>query len=334
MVSDAGTRIESNNKTTTTTTTPINIIFFIFDELRIENLYTLERIFRWSTQQCITRIKYIPVMINSSHWAYLAEGKTSIVFAYEGPMDSTTRNDIQFDNQVIRVSKLDDIHSDKSDLFSFYVLTPWYSPLYLTESKLLTLEFSSIYELLTKSLPKRPPGRVAGIPISNTLSEKVVYLQPNLHLHVRPKHEFLRRFGYSSNCVVSLEMKVKCGLKSLSPFVNHANSIKFLLGRYSLMQFFKQWECDHDIQCEWGKFTSMSNYDPSELCSRERSKVTRALNDLLENPQNNLRVSLNGEHAYGWHCQRKQNLVSVFSNIKKFCSNFGNLIFFPIKLLN
>ena len=126
---------------------------------------------------------------------------------------------------------------------------------------------------------------------------------------------------------LSFELKVKCGLKSYSPFVSIKDTsgikgirkMKHSISRYALMQLVKLCEFSTyekgSKYCQWGDFETMSDYDPSALCSRDISKVKNALGNLLSNPQNNLRICLNGKHIYGWGIAHIDNFTEFLSTL-------------------
>jgi len=124
---------------------------------------------------------------------------------------------------------------------------------------------------------------------------------------------------------LSFELKVKCGLKSYSPFVGFNDmrngrkgaKMKHEISRYALMQLVKLHEFGKHNETPWGKFERESEYDPSEICSRDLRRVRNALKNLFRNPQNNLRICLNGRHIYGWNIASMDNLnecLSMFSS--------------------
>eukprot|EP01034_Spumella_vulgaris_P022156 gene22156-28263_t len=50
----------------------------------------------------------------------------------------------------------------------------------------------------------------------------------------------------------------------------------------------------------WGVFHTVSQYNPCDLCSMDKTKVCSALRALVDSPQNNLRVCMDGHHVFGW----------------------------------
>lgn len=104
---------------------------------------------------------------------------------------------------------------------------------------------------------------------------------------------------------LSLEIKVKGAFTSISPFIcpSSSSAIKFTMSRFEIMQSYKQRKHlveGADQVVPWGTFRARSRYRPEDLCCRQFDRVCGAVRHLLETPQNNLKVVLNGEHVYGW----------------------------------
>ena len=122
---------------------------------------------------------------------------------------------------------------------------------------------------------------------------------------------------------LSFELKVKCGLKSYSPFVRTEfmgdqrtdRSVKHKISRYALIQLVKLHESIRRVETPWGKFEKMSEYNPSDLCSRSLVRVRNALKALLCNPQNNLRVCFSGKHIYGWNIASMDEFIKILSTL-------------------
>jgi len=129
----------------------------------------------------------------------------------------------------------------------------------------------------------------------------------------------------TSKFQISFEFKVKCGFKSYSPFIEDDRSIKLLLSRFKIMQLVKL----HGLKSRgistqpWGEFKYMSDYDPADLCSRSISKVNRALDSLVSNPQNNLRICIDGKHVYGWDKSKDEDRKYFLSTIETLKTSFN-----------
>lgn len=112
---------------------------------------------------------------------------------------------------------------------------------------------------------------------------------------------------------LSFEIKVKGVFLSRSPLIAEASShIKYRLLRYQIMQRYKQIKsAGASDLVSWGHFRSLSSYHPSDLCSGDFTTVQQSIQHLLETPQNNLRVTLDGVHCYGWEIDADDQLHSA-----------------------
>jgi hypothetical protein len=122
----------------------------------------------------------------------------------------------------------------------------------------------------------------------------VAYLEPNIFW-----------FRETTQTVsFSWEIKVKCDLRSISPFLKLVSFPKLYHSRYHLSQHYKYnaTNTKNNIfrQVEWGKFRSKSSYHPTDLCSNEFRRILSAVESLIENPQNNLGIFYKEKRCFGW----------------------------------
>lgn len=123
-----------------------------------------------------------------------------------------------------------------------------------------------------------------------------------------------------------VELKVKGGDIGWAPFITADRSIKLHHSRFKLMQLYKTAvmasATTGTSSVDWGILCGFSEYEPRELCSRDPERVCKSLSLLVGNPQNNLRVSLNGAHVYGWNLNSLDHLHTTLS-ISEFGQNGG-----------
>lgn len=94
--------------------------------------------------------------------------------------------------------------------------------------------------------------------------------------------------------VISIELKPKYGSTSDCPTILPPHKgLKRSVSRYHLQQ---------SVKMEDGRIAEISSYDPLDLFSSERSRMESALKALFNNPQNNLRVFVNGKAISNLHC--------------------------------
>jgi inositol-pentakisphosphate 2-kinase len=132
----------------------------------------------------------------------------------------------------------------------------------------------------------------------------------------------------SSSCcvcasvVVALEIKPKAGHVACSPLVRRCHRIKYRLSRFAILQQLwvqgcvqKGWDFsakqevkakvkddNHNNHDSGGSGTmgatrSTSQYDPGDLLSSDRDRIERAIEGLLKTPQNNCRLSMDGNEV-------------------------------------
>ena len=91
------------------------------------------------------------------------------------------------------------------------------------------------------------------------------------------------------NPTFSVEIKPKCGFLPTSPFIDATRSAKYTVCSYCMLQKTKVKE---------GKYNRESSYCPLDLFSGEPRRVMYALECLVSDPQNNLRVFCDGSGIF------------------------------------
>jgi len=91
------------------------------------------------------------------------------------------------------------------------------------------------------------------------------------------------------NPTFSVEIKPKCGFLPSSPFIDSTRAIKYSVCSYCMLQKTKVKE---------GKYSRESSYCPLDLFSGEPRRVMYALECLVSDPQNNLRVFCDGSGIF------------------------------------
>lgn len=119
--------------------------------------------------------------------------------------------------------------------------------------------------------------------------------------------------------MLSLELKVKCGLPCRSPLVAEQRSFKLFRSRFWVMQLYKA-----ELRGTRGK---LSTYDPCGLCSLDFSRIKAELQHLLKDPQNNFRVTYGGRKHFGddlTSIDELHTLLSAFLNGGEFETVHGS----------
>lgn len=93
----------------------------------------------------------------------------------------------------------------------------------------------------------------------------------------------------TSNPTFSVEIKPKCGFLPTSPYIDSTSATKYSVCHYCMLQKSKVKE---------GKYNRESKYCPLDLFSEESKRVMYALECLVSDPQNNLRVFCDGSGVF------------------------------------
>lgn len=236
--------------------------------------------------------------MNAHDWLFFAEGGAHIVFRNVNEQSAL----YQF---VLKVPKVKPGRiSDQQANLSFVTNTiqRWFSPKYIGNIHVEQLSDDVFAALETTVGSQRSVARSKAEPVLTLC--RWAYLERNLCNISSPSR--------AASKTVTYELKVKCGLKACSPFVP-AGSLKEQMDKFSWMQRWKQIQrrsC-HDMM-PWGQLAAESSYCPRDLCSGDRQRVRGALQALMSCPQNNLKISLDGVHVYGWD---KPDISSLFASL-------------------
>ncbi|KAI1297113.1 Inositol-pentakisphosphate 2-kinase [Mortierella claussenii] len=232
----------------------------------------------------------IPELYCVEHWQYRAEGNANLVLQYIG-------SDPRFTTTVLRLRKTDRAKTTSGALGSNSTTSDMPEAVHITKKKDVSEEslFSSkvmglllgqefVEQLIAVLLPSeflvalssavesaRPENRrQKGIDCSQTIG--LLALD-----HTR----FIKSSNQSS---VAVEIKPKWGFLATSPFIRR--DIKKRKCRFCMYQHFK---------ISFGYENSLSKYCPIDLFSGEEALVQDALDSLVQAPQNNLRLFIEGK---------------------------------------
>lgn len=127
------------------------------------------------------------------------------------------------------------------------------------------------------------------------LQQHLYYKRP-LHRRkrsIRVDIKFCTLLEDLTNAVTCIEIKPKCGFlpkKNILKFqkIQKTFEIKSQISRYVLHQHLKR---------KQNKIINISSYDPLDLFSNNLNRIKKAISSLIENPQNNLRIFINGKNT-------------------------------------
>jgi hypothetical protein len=267
------------------------------------------------------------VRLKPTEWTLLAEGNSKVVFAYvhrtrsrsvnlgsvyrcsaatpsEGAKGSeATEVSNDFIGKVIVVHKKGRLTADPVYLNN--ALKRFVDSQYFPLKRVAWVSSEELSLLLaTSNICGQFEEAECCIEIETDLShaEAVRSYQSSAGLGYRLKREL----SVSRYDALSVELKLKCGLKSLSPFLSEPHTqIKKRLGKFKLMQYCKYFQMSSNgKEPRWGKMTEISKYDPCDLMSMDGRRIDTALKALLSCPQNNLGIRWNGELLFGWESEQ------------------------------
>lgn len=247
---------------------------------------------------------------NVSSWKFLAEGGAHIVLENIDPASIVDKKILRIPKLIHDAIKPQAIHKVEDEIinicedmkynkkFIAQNMTSWFSPKYISHYELCVLSEAFAVSILQHVENDRPEGRKKLKPGKAMKLARVGYLERNLMSLAIPSlpNNGVRMVN------IAMEIKVKCGLLSISPFLNETTELKRSLNKYQLMQYYKAAavSTSHTTVVPWGTFEKISAYNPRDICSQNHSKITQAVKTLIENPQNNFRVVIDDEHLYGW----------------------------------
>jgi len=235
--------------------------------------------------------------MDASEWMYVGEGGKHAVFGYRGSC-----SDERWNGRVLRISKdvLRVAHTSMaaaSDALEADDKFPQVDPLYYIREvvKPLLRQYVDIPEVVPLEweflAALRDQALSEGVVPSSRLDQwtRLNDAMPNA-IPVAHLIWNYRSFRGKAPCI-SMEIKPKAGYTAFSPLVDPEHRIKFSKTRFEILQqlhhngfISKGWDEDGDIK------KLSSSYNPLDLFSAESGRIMRALGQMVETPQNNLRV--------------------------------------------
>ncbi|KAL1198708.1 Inositol-pentakisphosphate 2-kinase [Cardamine amara subsp. amara] len=239
---------------------------------------------------------------DASDWIYRGEGGANLVLAYAGSSPL-------FVGKVIRIQKAR--KNDKANGF-VSVLTNDEQLLWKENEELLSSPNKEVLEqryVKYVIIPLLGHKHVdAGIRVSvskeflESVDKKVTKQRPLWRVNaanVDTSHDsalilndhslFSQGISIGADCI-SVEIKPKCGFLPTSKFISEENMLKISVSRFKMHQILK---------LKYNEISEVSEYDPLDLFSGSKERVSEAIKALYSTPQNNFRVFLNGSLILG-----------------------------------
>ncbi|KAJ3178512.1 Inositol-pentakisphosphate 2-kinase [Geranomyces variabilis] len=222
--------------------------------------------------------------MDPGHWAYKGEGNANLVLSYVGP-------DAALLGRVLRLRKAtdDDLNAHSPSPFSLdyeigfqrHVIAPLLGPEYVAPADLVEVTAAFLEEVSRHVSAARPPGRRSR-PLD--LSQSHAALIKDLTYVPR------QRDGEAVR-TIAVEIKPKWGFLPTSPLIAPEHEVKRRTCRYCMHQ---QWKAKLAAQKQHDGHVANA-FCPLDLYSRDRARVRAAFDALLPNPQNNLRLFVDGQ---------------------------------------
>ncbi|KAF8091852.1 hypothetical protein N665_0433s0020 [Sinapis alba] len=243
---------------------------------------------------------------DASDWIYRGEGGANLVLSYAASSPL-------FVGKVIRIQKAPKADKTVNGGVAASVLTNYEQLLWREYRELVSSPNKEVVEqryVKDVIIPLLGPKHIdAGVRVSvskeflESVDKKVTKQRPTWRVNaanVDTTHDSalllndhsLFSLGISSgggDCL-SVEIKPKCGFLPTSRFISEENNLKRSVSRFKMHQLLK---------LEQNEISEVSEYDPLDLFSGSKDRVSEAIKALYSIPQNNFRVFLNGSLVLG-----------------------------------
>ncbi|XP_078431173.1 inositol-pentakisphosphate 2-kinase-like isoform X2 [Wolffia australiana] len=165
-------------------------------------------------------------------------------------------------------------------LYTLHVLSPLLGDEHVDPGMHVVVSEEFLLSVEKNILGSRPSWRVDAAKV-NTDCDSALLMSD---------HSFFPRGFLMEDLCVAIEIKPKCGFLPSSKFISPENLLKTEVTRFKMHQALKFHE---------GKIPCISEYDPLDLFSGSRERMSQAIRALFHCPQNNFRVFLNGSLVFG-----------------------------------
>uniref|UniRef100_A0A1J3DDH9 Inositol-pentakisphosphate 2-kinase n=1 Tax=Noccaea caerulescens TaxID=107243 RepID=A0A1J3DDH9_NOCCA len=243
---------------------------------------------------------------DASDWIYRGEGGANLVLAYAGSsslfvgkvirIQKARKNDkanksvngfvsvLTSDEQLVWRENKELISSPNKEAleqrYVMNVITPLLGPKHVDAGIRVSVSKEFLQSVDKKVTKQRPPWRVNAANVDTSHDSALILNDHSL---------FSRGISSGGDCF-SVEIKPKCGFLPTSGFISEDNLLKRSVSRFKMHQILK---------LEHNEISEVSEYDPLDLFSGSKERVSEAIKALYSIPQNNFRVFLNGSIILG-----------------------------------
>lgn len=241
---------------------------------------------------------------DASDWIYRGEGGANLVLAYaassplfvgkviriqKAPKANKTANGVASvlttDEQLLWKEHKELISSPNKEVveqrYVKDVIIPLLGPKHIDPGVRVSVTKEFLESVDKKVTKQRPPWRVNAANVDTSHDSALILNDHSL---------FSQGATSGGGDCLSVEIKPKCGFLPTSRFISDENKLKRSVSRFKMHQLLK---------LEHNEISEVSEYDPLDLFSGSRERVSEAVNALYSIPQNNFRVFLNGSLVLG-----------------------------------
>ncbi|XP_024013284.1 inositol-pentakisphosphate 2-kinase isoform X2 [Eutrema salsugineum] len=161
-----------------------------------------------------------------------------------------------------------------------HVIIPLMGPKHVDAGVRVSVSKEFLQAVDKKVTKQRPPWRVNAANVDTSHDSALILNDHSL---------FPQGISSGGDCF-SVEIKPKCGFLPTSRFLSEENMLKTSVSRFKMHQILK---------LEYNEISEVSGYDPLDLFSGSKDRVSEAIKALYSIPQNNFRVFLNGSLILG-----------------------------------
>ncbi|KAJ0252528.1 Inositol-pentakisphosphate 2-kinase [Hirschfeldia incana] len=236
---------------------------------------------------------------DASDWIYRGEGGANLVLAYaaSSPLfvgkviriqkapksDKANKTVLTSDEQLLWREHKELVSSPNKEVveqrYVKDVIIPLLGPKHIDPGVRVSVSKEFLESVDKKVTKQRPPWRVNAANVDTSHDSALILNDHSLFSQ-----------GISSGDCLSVEIKPKCGFLPTSRFISEENKLKRSVSRFKMHQLLK---------LEQNEISEVSEYDPLDLFSGSKERVSEAVKALYSIPQNNFRVFLNGSLVLG-----------------------------------
>jgi len=274
-----------------------------------------------------------------SDWSYTAEGGKHAIFRYSPSSTTLATDNNEFHGHVLRIAKSGLVSSfhvneeestststpyqipndckSSSQTFQKNIIQPLIGCQYIDIGHTVHLPTSFCSQLYQQTISSGliPNARLSSWQKKNCngsvcnekgiaallLRDYTSYLSPP-----PPSASHQLQTKPSTSKMFSVEIKPKAGYITTSPLVLPNHRCKYRSTRYTLQQELmrlgvikKGWQQQRQITIEDSCGFTPSQYSPLNLFSNDMNQIHKAISDLMNNMQNNLRIWYDGNQIFG-----------------------------------